>query len=74
MRKNLIKYNGRHDTTVIIDTFHAKSYDQMNSQSEEKKKKKGMKKTIQKSPLNLVAFRKTKHSPKYSWNTIKETK
>lgn len=72
MRKNLIKYNGRHDTTVIIDTFHAKSYDQMNSQSEEKKK--GMKKTIQKSPLNLVAFRKTKHSPKYSWNTIKETK
>lgn len=70
MRKNLIKYNGRHDTTVIIDTFHAKSYDQMNSQSA----KKGIKKTIQKSPLNLVAFRKTKHSPKYSWNTIKETK
>lgn len=32
-RKNLIKYNGKHETAVIIDTFHAKSYDQMNSQS-----------------------------------------
>lgn len=34
MRRNLMTYNGRQDTNVITDTFHKKSHDQMNSQSE----------------------------------------
>lgn len=37
LRKNLIIYNGKHETNVITDTFHRKSHDQINSQSVKKK-------------------------------------
>lgn len=30
-------YSGRHETNVITETFHKKSHDQINSQSENKK-------------------------------------
>lgn len=33
LRRNLIIYRGKHEIKVITETFHAKSYDQINSQS-----------------------------------------
>lgn len=31
-------YNGKQETSVMRETFHRKSYDQINSQSEKKQK------------------------------------
>lgn len=33
LRKNFIIYKGKQETSVMMDTFQRKSYDQMNSQS-----------------------------------------
>lgn len=36
LRRNFRMYSGRQETSVMTSTFHRKSHDQMNSQSERK--------------------------------------
>lgn len=64
MRKNLIIYNGKQDTRVIMETFHKKSYEEMNSQSVKRRKQKNIYLNGNlKLPQNL------KNLPKYSCKT-----
>lgn len=65
----MIIYNGRHDTKVITDTFHKKSYDQINSQSIRKKQEDNK----QNFTNGLKHYQKV-YLPKYSCNTANDNK